>query len=130
LDWKTWVPLYVGLVREHGRERSRIHLVHRSLRLNALLNAKRVKFIKRVLEHAALSSRWERRAQARDHAIRNKVAIVQTIVIKNVMIPRHGSQLSLPCSLNMRMLLRESVVPGRLGMRAALGEALSLCGIL
>ena len=62
LHWKAWVPLCVGLVREHGWKRSRIHLVHGSLRLNTLLDTKYVKLLKRILEHAALSSRWERRA--------------------------------------------------------------------
>ena len=56
LHRKTWVPLHVGLVREHGWDRGRIHLVNVPLRLDTLLDTECVKFIKGVLEHAAISS--------------------------------------------------------------------------
>jgi hypothetical protein len=55
LHWETWVPWHVGLIGIHGRERSRIHLVHSSLRWDTLLDTERAEVVERVLKHSTLS---------------------------------------------------------------------------
>jgi hypothetical protein len=110
------------LIRVHGRERCRIHLVHGSLRRNTLLDIKCAEFIKRVLKHPTISSRRERGTQAWDQSIGDKVAVVQAIVIQDVMIPSHRGQLGLPRGRNVPGLLNKRC----LTIAGRLGEALSL----
>ena len=128
LYWETRVPRNIRLIRVHGRKRRRIYLVNGSLRRNALLDTECAEFIKRVLEHPTLSSRGKCRAQARDHSVGDEVAIVQAVVIQDIMIPPHRSQLRLPHCGNVRMLLnkRRLTIAGSLGVGTSLGEALSL----
>lgn len=101
-------------------------MVHGSLR-NTLLDIER-EFVKRVLKHPTLSSRRERRAQTWDHSIGDKVAVVQAVVIQDVMIPSNMGQLRLSRTGYIRMLLnkRRLAITGRLGVRTGLGGALSL----
>lgn len=122
LYWKTRVPRHVYLIRVHGRERCRIHLIHGSLRRDALLDIKCAELIKWVLKHPTIPPGRERGTQAWDQSVGDEVAVVQAIVIQDVMIPPHRGLLGLPCGRNVPGLLNERC----LTIAGRLGEALSL----